>query len=73
MAWTITLNGEPHQTEANTIGELVQELGYADQAVAVEHNEQIVPKKAHDQTALAEGDRIELVTLVGGGGTIRNL
>jgi len=64
---TITLNGETYKTRAGTVAELVRELGYAEQAVAVERNEQIVPKKTHGDTPLADGDRIELVTLVGGG------
>jgi thiamine biosynthesis protein ThiS len=68
----ITLNGERYETAAATVAELVQELGYGNQAVAIERNEQIVPKQAHGQTELAEGDRIELVTLVGGGRVTRN-
>jgi sulfur carrier protein len=64
---SITLNGETYTTQATTVAELVQELGYGGQAVAVEQNEAIVPKKAHSETELSEGDTIELVTLVGGG------
>jgi thiamine biosynthesis protein ThiS len=64
---TITLNGERYETAARTVAELVSELGYAEQAVAVERNETIVPKKVHADTPVTEGDTIELVTLVGGG------
>jgi sulfur carrier protein len=67
MARTITLNGEAYETAATTVAELVEELGYAHQAVAIERNEQIVPKRVHAETELAAGDNIELVTLVGGG------
>jgi thiamine biosynthesis protein ThiS len=35
--------------------------------VAVERNLQIVPRARHGETALADGDRLEVVTLVGGG------
>jgi thiamine biosynthesis protein ThiS len=63
----ITLNGEGRQTAATTVAELVQELGYAGQAVAVERNHELVPKAQHEATALEEGDELELVTLVGGG------
>jgi len=63
----LTLNGETHETEADTVRDLIAELGLAGQAVAVEVNQQVVPKKQHDQTRLSAGDQIELVTLVGGG------
>ncbi len=35
--------------------------------VAVEINEQIVPRKRFDETTVKAGDRIEIVTFVGGG------
>jgi len=63
----LTLNGRPHQTTARTVRELIDQLGYGQQAVAVERNREIVPRKQHEKTTLAEGDAIELVTLVGGG------
>jgi len=63
----LTLNGEPYQTDARNIRELIEQLGYARQAVAVERNRELVPRKHHETTELAEGDAIELVTLVGGG------
>ena len=46
---------------------LLAALDLADQAVAVELNEAVVPKKQHAETALKDGDVLELVTLVGGG------
>lgn len=63
----ILVNGEQTQTEAQTIAELLDQLGLAGRPVAVERNRSVVPKRAHADTALAEGDRLELVTLVGGG------
>lgn len=63
----IQVNGEPRQVEAATISALVQELGLDPRKVAVERNLAIVPRSLHDQTALEEGDRIELVQFVGGG------
>lgn len=63
----LTLNGESRQTEARTVAGLIAELGLAGQAVAVEVNRQVVPRARHEQAALAEGDQVELVTLVGGG------
>ena len=63
----LAVNGEAKKTESSTVEELLAELGLAGQAVAVEINRDVVPKKQHGQTKLHSGDQIELVTLVGGG------
>lgn len=64
---TITLNGEKREIDAATVHELVERLGLAGQAVAVEVNRQVVPRKRHGATTLTPGDTVEVVTLVGGG------
>jgi sulfur carrier protein len=63
----IQVNGEPRQVEANTILALVEELGLDVRKVAVERNLEIVPRSLHGQTAIMDGDRIEVVQFVGGG------
>lgn len=63
----IQINGEPREVQAATILALVQELGLDVRKVAVERNLEIVPRSLHDRTALAAGDRIEVVQFVGGG------
>ena len=63
----IQLNGEPRDVSAVTIAALVLEVGFDPRKVAVERNLEIVPKSLHATTALAAGDRIELVQFVGGG------
>lgn len=63
----LQVNGEAKKTSAATVEALLKELGLAGQAVAVEINQAVVPKKQHGETALSDGDRVELVTLVGGG------
>ena len=64
----ITLNGKPLQLEqVSTISELIAFLGYQGKRIAVEANGDIVPKSQHGDTALAEGDEIEIVVAVGGG------
>ena len=50
-----------------SVAQLVDELGLADKHVAVEVNLQLVPRTQHAEHRLAEGDRLEIVTLVGGG------
>lgn len=63
----IQVNGEPRTVEAATILALVQELGLDPRKVAVERNLEIVPRSLHGETAIADGDRIEVVQFVGGG------
>ena len=63
----IQVNGEHREVEAATILALVEELGLDVSKVAVERNLEIVPRSLHATTALADGDRVELVQFVGGG------
>ncbi len=63
----IQVNGDPREVYATTVTELVEELALDPRKVAVERNLEIVPRSLHAVTALAEGDRIELVQFVGGG------
>lgn len=64
----IQLNGAPREVpEGSTVAELVEALGLVPEQVAVELNRGLVPRARRAQTRLREGDRVELVTLVGGG------
>lgn len=64
----ITVNGKPRQVPAGfSVADLVEDLGFAGRPVAVERNREVVPKRAHADTAINAGDQIELVTFVGGG------
>ena len=63
----IQVNGEPRDVAAATILALVEELGLDARKVAVERNLEIVPRSLHATTAIADGDRIEVVQFVGGG------
>jgi len=63
----LTVNGETRDFSVTRVDELLDALDLAGQAVAVELNEAVVPKKQHAETALNDGDVLELVTLVGGG------
>jgi sulfur carrier protein len=64
----LTINGEEKSFErALDIGALVAALGLDTRKVAVERNLAIVPRSAYAMTALADGDRIEIVAFVGGG------
>ncbi|MBL9031290.1 MAG: sulfur carrier protein ThiS [Phycisphaerae bacterium] len=64
----VMVNGEPRDVpKGATIAELIREAGLGKSACAAEVNGTLVPRREHEQTPLAEGDRVELVTLVGGG------
>jgi sulfur carrier protein len=64
----IVVNGKPRQVAAQiTIADLLDQLGLAGKHVAVEVNLELVPRQRHAQHRLDGGDRLEIVTLVGGG------
>ncbi|CUA81643.1 MULTISPECIES: sulfur carrier protein ThiS [Gulbenkiania] len=64
----ILLNGAPRTfPQGCSVAAMVEALGLAGRRVAVERNGTIVPRSRHAETALAEGDRIEIVVAVGGG------
>ena len=68
MSLTLVLNGESRVMEAvRTVAELVAALGLDARKVAVERNLEIVPRSLYDRTALADGDRLEIVHFIGGG------
>ena len=64
----IVANGEPHEVPAGTtLARFLEILGLPPARVAVEHNGRIVPRTEYASVLLANGDRVEVVTLVGGG------
>ena len=64
----VVVNGESRTViEGTTVASLLAELGLGDTRVAVECNREVVPRAQHASTVLAAGDRLELVTFVGGG------
>jgi sulfur carrier protein len=64
----VVINGQPRKIEeGTTVFVLLDQLGLGERRVAVERNREIVPRAEHASTILAAGDRLELVTFVGGG------
>lgn len=64
----LEINGQPREApDGASIADLLRELGLDRQACAVEVNAELVPKRLHAERPLAPGDRVEIVTLVGGG------
>lgn len=64
----LTVNGAPrHVPDGTTLAEVVAELTEAPAGVAAAVNEAVVPRGAWPGTALAEADRVEILTAVQGG------
>jgi thiamine biosynthesis protein ThiS len=64
----VVVNGTPKDVETGaTIASLLASLGVDARRIAVEKNREIVPRAEHATTPLADGDRVEIVTMVGGG------
>ncbi|HEX9883072.1 MAG TPA: sulfur carrier protein ThiS [Desulfobaccales bacterium] len=63
----LTVNGEPREVAGTTVLALLEELGLNPGATVVERNAQIVDRTSYRETALADGDVLELVRIVGGG------
>jgi sulfur carrier protein len=64
----ITLNGAEREVEAGTtIAQLIDTITKDRSRVAVERNRAIAPRATWEEAVVADGDEIEVVTLVGGG------
>ena len=65
----LVVNGDAFEVEADpvTVDVLVSRLGLEGQRVAVEVKRRIIRRAAWAETALAEGDAVEVVHFVGGG------
>ncbi len=65
---TVNVNGEAKQlSDGATVARLIDSLALGGARVAVEVNEELVVRKAWETHALKDGDRVEVVTFVGGG------
>ena len=64
----ILVNGEPRDVAAETtIAQLLEKLRLDPRTLAVELNLDVIPRGRHAECVLHDGDRLEIVTLVGGG------
>jgi thiamine biosynthesis protein ThiS len=64
----IVMNGDPREIEpGTTIARLLDALKMQPRFVAVERNFELVPRTRHAECILKDGDKLEIVTLVGGG------
>ena len=64
----VVVNGQDQTLDLETtVGALVAAHRFNPKHVAVEVNEELVPRRLYESRPLGEGDRVEIVTLVGGG------
>ena len=64
----ITVNGKQIQlTSEMSVADYLEENNYQINRIAVEMNEEVLPKYSYSETMLKDGDRLEVVTFVGGG------
>jgi sulfur carrier protein len=63
----VLINGEKTSADGMTVKACIDERGYNPLAIAVELNEEILPKAEYAETVLKDGDVLEIVNFVGGG------
>ncbi|TRX40667.1 sulfur carrier protein ThiS [Corynebacterium guaraldiae] len=63
----LTLNGQPYDTAADTVAQLLKEKGIAPEGTAVAVAEQVIPRSQWETTPLNEGAAVEILTAVQGG------
>ena len=64
----IIVNDEKIELPYNSnIEDLVIQLGYQNQRIAIEINESIIPKSNHSTYLLKNQDKVEVINAVGGG------
>ena len=63
-----TINGEERELpDGTTIEQLLAILEMSDAVCAIEVDKQLVPNRQRGERVLEEGQRVEIVTLIGGG------
>lgn len=68
MAITVQVNGEPQTCNSGTnLPTMLEQLGFNPRLIAVEYNGEILHRQYWQETELQQGDRLEIVTIVGGG------
>jgi len=64
----LTINGDPKTfSDVHTLADLLAQLNLTPTLLACEVNETLVPKADHVATILKDGDRVEIIRMIGGG------
>ncbi len=68
MSMHIFVNGEPREIpDGVTMTGLIRLLDLTDQRIAVEVNQELVPRSTFEQYRVQDQDRVEIVHAIGGG------
>ena len=64
----VTVNGKPTSlAEPRKLSEFVESLGIDLRLVAVAHNGEVLPRQSLSSVIVRDGDKLEIVRMVGGG------
>lgn len=64
----LVVNGKKLEFLGNVNAQnLIKQLGYQNQRIALEVNEVVIPKSEHPKFTLNPGDKVEIIKAVGGG------
>ena len=63
----VKINGKDQDVSGKTVLEYLEMTKYDPRRIAVELNEEIIPKASYGETVLKDGDIVEVVSFVGGG------
>ena len=64
----ILLNNKPEKLfDGSTVKKLLENKNIKNKYYAVEINRKIIPKSDHETYVIKEGDKIEIITAIGGG------
>ncbi len=63
----VRINGTDRDAAGMTIAAYLADTDYDPKRIAVERNGEIVPKARYGEVLLCDGDRVEIVSFVGGG------
>ena len=67
MVIVVKINGQKTPADGTVLADYLAQNGYDCKKIAVEINEEIVPKRLYGETVLKDGDIVEIVNFVGGG------
>jgi thiamine biosynthesis protein ThiS len=68
QAISLVLNGKQRSLASETpLPRLLEDLGVDRRLVAVAHNGDVIPRDQYESVVLHDGDRVEIVRMVGGG------
>ena len=63
----VKINGQMHDVAGKTVIEVLDQLNFNSNRVAVERNLEIIPRANYADQTVRDGDEVEIVTFMGGG------